>query len=65
MKRCFIWLGIFHLAVSAGVAQTPKPDANNAGLKLPAGFVALKVADGLGAARHLACCSEWKYFCQA
>jgi len=54
MKRCFIWLGIFHLAVSAGVAQTSKPDANNAGLKLPAGFVALKVADGLGAARHLA-----------
>ncbi|HYK44311.1 MAG TPA: PQQ-dependent sugar dehydrogenase [Parafilimonas sp.] len=54
MKRCFIWLGIFHFAVFAGIAQGPKPDANNAGLKLPAGFVALKVADGLGAARHLA-----------
>ena len=54
MKRCLIWLVVFHLAVSLTYAQTPKPDANNAGLKLPAGFVALKVADGLGAARLLA-----------
>lgn len=29
-------------------------DADNAGLKLPAGFSALKVADGLGRARHIA-----------
>ncbi len=29
-------------------------DADNAGLKLPAGFGALKVADGIGRARHLA-----------
>lgn len=29
-------------------------DADNAGLKLPAGFGALKVADGLGRARHIA-----------
>lgn len=29
-------------------------DADNAGLKLPAGFGALKVADGLGKARHIA-----------
>ena len=30
------------------------PDTANAGLKLPAGFSAVKFADGLGAARHLA-----------
>jgi glucose/arabinose dehydrogenase len=35
-------------------AQPVKPDASNAGLKLPAGFHALKAADGLGAARHIA-----------
>jgi glucose/arabinose dehydrogenase len=35
-------------------AVTPAPDADNAGLKLPAGFGALKVADGLGQARHIA-----------
>ena len=34
-------------------AQPVKPDADNAGLKLPAGFTALKAADGLGAARHI------------
>ena len=32
----------------------PVPDADNAGLKLPAGFGALKVADNLGRARHIA-----------
>lgn len=31
-----------------------EPDADNAGLKLPAGFGALKVADGIGRARHIA-----------
>jgi len=31
-----------------------KPDADNAGLKLPDGFGALKVATGLGEARHIA-----------
>ena len=30
------------------------PDADNAGLKMPAGFEALKVADGLGKSRHIA-----------
>ncbi|MCF6407606.1 PQQ-dependent sugar dehydrogenase [Chitinophaga filiformis] len=35
-----------------------KPDANNAGLKLPAGFGALKVADSLGRARHIAVTSN-------
>ncbi|MFN9590676.1 MAG: hypothetical protein ACK56A_09820 [Bacteroidota bacterium] len=31
-----------------------KPDSNNAGLKLPSGFSALKVAENLGRARHSA-----------
>ncbi len=31
-----------------------KPDANNAGLKLPMGFGVLVVADGFGKARHIA-----------
>jgi glucose/arabinose dehydrogenase len=57
----------FLLFVSAVNAQMPgdtfgsyatvpavKPDADNAGLKLPAGFGALKIADGLGRARHIA-----------
>src|SRR6187402_3593360 len=30
------------------------PDADNAGLKMPAGFGALKIADGLGITRHIA-----------
>ncbi|RFM28983.1 PQQ-dependent sugar dehydrogenase [Deminuibacter soli] len=34
-------------------AALPAPDADNAGLKLPAGFSALKVADSIGGARHL------------
>lgn len=35
-------------------ATTVKPDADNAGLKLPAGFGALVAAEGLGRARHVA-----------
>lgn len=38
--------------------STVKPDADNAGLKLPAGFGALKVTDGLGEARHIAVTSK-------
>ena len=34
-------------------ANTVNADADNAGLKLPDGFGALKVAEGLGTARHL------------
>ncbi len=39
-------------------SAVPKPaglvaDADNAGLKLPAGFGAIKVADGIGRARHI------------
>ena len=35
-----------------------KPDADNAGLKLPQGFGALVVVDGLGEARHIAITKE-------
>src|SRR5689334_18916045 len=35
-------------------AGTPSCDADNGGLKLPAGFCALVAADDLGPARHLA-----------
>jgi glucose/arabinose dehydrogenase len=35
-------------------AQKVRPDAGNAGLKLPKDFAALKAADGLAAARHFA-----------
>jgi len=34
-------------------AQNIKPDADNAGLTLPKGFAALKVADNLGRTRHI------------
>ncbi|HEY2726707.1 MAG TPA: sorbosone dehydrogenase, partial [Parafilimonas sp.] len=43
-------------------AQSVKPDAVNAGLKLPAGFTALKAADGLGEARHIAIASNGDIF---
>jgi glucose/arabinose dehydrogenase len=39
-------------------ASVVKPDADNAGLKLPSGFGALKVADGLGRTRHIAVTSN-------
>ncbi|MEX6688039.1 PQQ-dependent sugar dehydrogenase [Danxiaibacter flavus] len=39
-------------ATSAPAAEV-KADANNAGLKLPAGFGALKVADSVNGARHI------------
>lgn len=43
-------------------AQTIKPDASNAGLKLPEGFNAIKAADGLGTARHIAVASNGDVF---
>ncbi len=39
--------------VKSPIVATIKADANNADLKLPKGFGALKVADGLGSTRHL------------
>src|SRR3954471_5186988 len=38
---------------STAPQETPTGDSNNAGLTLPAGFSALKVADNLGNTRHL------------
>ena len=43
-------------------AQQEKVNTNNAGLILPAGFKAIKVADGLGAARHLAIAPDGDIF---
>ena len=42
------------LAYVSTSAQNIKPDADNAGLTLPSGFAALKVADNLGRTRHIA-----------
>lgn len=42
--------------------STPKPDSDNAGLTLPSGFGALKVADKVGPARHLAVSPEGNIF---
>ena len=44
-------------------AQQEKSSSINAGLTLPAGFKAMKVADGLGAARHLAVTPNGRYIC--
>jgi len=72
MKRTSFFLVLFFALLSVGkqsCAQTDnnttssnskqlKPDANNAGLKLPNGFGAIAVDTGLGAARHLAVTSK-------
>ncbi len=54
MKKHFYLPILLFLQTTVIIAQQVKPDANNAGLKLPAGFGALKVADNLGSARHIA-----------
>ena len=41
------------LASTSTFAQKIKPDADNAGLTLPAGFAALKVAENVGRTRHI------------
>lgn len=46
------------ISSSAKTNQEPKPDVDNAGLTLPAGFSALIVADNTGDARHLAVTKE-------
>jgi len=43
---------------TAQSGATPAPDADTAGLKLPAGFGAIKVADSVGKARHLVVTKE-------
>jgi glucose/arabinose dehydrogenase len=45
-----------------GVAAAPACDPDNGGIKLPAGFCALVVADNLGAARHLAVAANGDLF---
>jgi glucose/arabinose dehydrogenase len=47
-------LGVLAGTIARGIAAPPSCDPGNGGLKLPAGFCALVVADELGAARHLA-----------
>ena len=49
-------------AALAGRAAAPACDADNGGLTLPPGFCAVVVADGLGAARHLAVASNGDVF---
>ena len=46
----FVSMLLAHVSASA---QNIKPDADNAGLTLPKGFAALKVADNLGRTRHI------------
>ena len=41
------------LITASAFAQNIKPDADNAGLTLPLGFAALKVADNVGRTRHI------------
>jgi glucose/arabinose dehydrogenase len=41
------------LAATSTSAQNIKPDTDNAGLTLPKGFAALKVADNVGRTRHI------------
>lgn len=50
--------GAAFLSTSVGRAAPVACDPDNGGLKLPAGFCALVVADGLGPARHLTVASN-------
>lgn len=50
----FIAAILFCIINSTCLNAQLKFNANNTGLKLPSGFSATKIADGLGAARHLA-----------
>ncbi len=47
-------IALLAAVVPAGRAAAPACDADNGGITLPSGFCAVVVADGLGAARHLA-----------
>jgi len=60
MKISFFIAAILFCFLNA--ASLNAQSKNNAGLKLPAGFSAVKVADGLGAARHLAVTSNGDIF---
>jgi len=58
-KRLFFLL---LLLAGIGAAAQVRPDADNAGLKLPSGFGALRVADNIGRARHIAVTKEGDVF---
>ncbi|MEO8710740.1 MAG: PQQ-dependent sugar dehydrogenase [Parafilimonas sp.] len=56
---------LFILCLISGLnacGQSLKQDASNAELKLPSGFTAIKAADGLGEARHIAITSDGDIF---
>lgn len=48
-----LFMSLLLTAISTS-AQNIKPDTDNAGLTLPTGFAALKVADNVGRTRHIA-----------
>jgi glucose/arabinose dehydrogenase len=58
--HCLFVLGI--VASINSCAQAVNTDTANAGLKLPKGFTAIKVAEGLGAARHISVASNGDIF---
>ncbi|MEP6684462.1 MAG: PQQ-dependent sugar dehydrogenase [Parafilimonas sp.] len=62
MKTATYLLFFTFLTCFSVCAQSPKPDATNTGLKLPAGFTAIKAADGLGEARHIAIAANGDIF---
>ncbi len=62
MKTSVLLLFVSFTAVFNASAQTVKPDALNAGLKLPKGFSAIKAAEGLGNARHIAIAANGDIF---
>src|ERR1700677_30124 len=61
MRKQTIASAVFFVAfgcVSFSRAAAPACDADNGGLKLPAGFCALVAVDGIGTARHIAVASN-------
>src|SRR5579864_4519998 len=62
MKTIHYLFALGLIASISSCAQSVKTDSTNAGLKLPKGFTAIKVADGLGAARHIAVASNGDVF---
>src|SRR5258708_1931336 len=57
-KLLFCLLGWMAVSIAACSQGKLAPDADNAGLKLPQGFGALKVAEGMGQPRHIAVTKE-------
>ena len=53
LKAVSVAIGLAAAAIGVQTQGMPACDPDNGGLKLPEGFCALVVADGLGAARHL------------